>query len=303
LGDRKKSENYATRASNEYGHGAANISVSVAETQFAIDESLERERFLKTNIKNNNLIGLDESSEFIDPKFYLAVWPNKNKNKLKLLAGYGHLEWFFDFVPSKDGYSFNSWLLQYKKTTSSTLSKLPEWLSDTTEPPWESQLEFDQDKAKPSGKYKELVDFLEETMDQQTSFIAERAEKAIPLITDTLTDSQIKTFNSNLNRLIYDSRDQPNRLGIWMVTDYIHFKGEGTLDSEVYDGFGWGLKQVILEMEQYKNEAPVSAFVLAAKKVLNQRIEHSPGKTDSKYRKEWFKRLDSYLNPKFIASA
>ena len=113
LGDRKKSENYATRASNEYGHGAANISVSVAETQFAIDESLERERFLKTNIKNNNLIGLDESSEFIDPKFYLAVWPNKNK--LKLLAGYGHLEWFFDFVPSKDGYSFNSWLLQYKK--------------------------------------------------------------------------------------------------------------------------------------------------------------------------------------------
>lgn len=51
------------------------------------------------------------------------------------------------------------------------------------------------------------------------------------------------------------------------------------------------------EMEQYKNEASVSAFVLAAKKVLNQRIEHSPSKTDSKYRKEWFKRLDSYLNP------
>ncbi len=55
---------------------------------------------------------------------------------------------------------------------------------------------------------------------------------------------------------------------------YVHFKGTGLTPSERYENQGWGLQQVIEEMES----APTTlySFVQAAKHMLSRRVANAP---------------------------
>jgi hypothetical protein len=51
--------------------------------------------------------------------------------------------------------------------------------------------------------------------------------------------------------------------------DYVHFKGEGVLPTETTNGVGWGLRQVLEQMDgsNSSEQDPIAAFVDIAKKI------------------------------------
>ena len=68
-------------------------------------------------------------------------------------------------------------------------------------------------------------------------------------------------------------------MGLYVLLDYINFKGEGTSETEAYQGQGWGLLQVLQAMPKVSSDQEIIAdFVAAAKKVLEQRVKNSPPK-------------------------
>ena len=77
--------------------------------------------------------------------------------------------------------------------------------------------------------------------------------------------------------------------------DYVNFKGEGTLESERYNSQGWGLLQVLQNMD-YKEKDRFKAFQESAKDMLSRRIKNSPKERgEERWRIGWNKRLDTYL--------
>ena len=92
--------------------------------------------------------------------------------------------------------------------------------------------------------------------------------------------------------------DAPN--GMFALIDYVNFKGEGILETERFQGQGWGLLQVLEEMQtpEKKDEA-VKEFVRAAKKVLDNRSRNAPPEKDySKRLGGWKTRVKNYLKIK-----
>lgn len=76
----------------------------------------------------------------------------------------------------------------------------------------------------------------------------------------------------------------------WAVLDYSNFKGFGDSPAERYQGVGWGLVQVIRHM----NAPSLPAFVAAAEKVLQQRIQYAP-QDERRWWPGWQKRIHHYL--------
>ena len=84
--------------------------------------------------------------------------------------------------------------------------------------------------------------------------------------------------------------------GSYALIDYVHFKGTGLTPSERYENQGWGLQQVIEEMES----APTTlySFVQAAKHMLSRRVANAPiERNEQRWHAGWHKRVESYLPP------
>ena len=81
--------------------------------------------------------------------------------------------------------------------------------------------------------------------------------------------------------------------GLYALTDYLNFKGEGTLSAESYGDTRWGLLQVLLGMD---DEADlIKSFVSSAKIVLTQRVAASPQKQKEKgWLPGWLHRVEGY---------
>ncbi|MDX8395917.1 MAG: hypothetical protein R8K22_05850, partial [Mariprofundaceae bacterium] len=80
------------------------------------------------------------------------------------------------------------------------------------------------------------------------------------------------------------------------LIDYVNFKGEGTNPNERYQGQGWGLLQVLQNMdtERAKQHANL-AFSDAAEKVLTQRVALSPiERNEQRWLAGWLKRIQTY---------
>ena len=88
--------------------------------------------------------------------------------------------------------------------------------------------------------------------------------------------------------------------GMFALIDYVNFKGEGILVTEKSQGQGWGLLQVLEEMQTpKKKEDALEEFVRAAKKVLENRVKNaSPEKNYSKRLSGWKTRIKNYLKIK-----
>ncbi|OQW90787.1 MAG: hypothetical protein BWK78_06195, partial [Thiotrichaceae bacterium IS1] len=82
--------------------------------------------------------------------------------------------------------------------------------------------------------------------------------------------------------------------GAYPLVDYINFKGEGTSEKERYNGQGWGLLQVLTEMDPQLN--PRTAFAKAAESVLERRVRNAPaGKNEGRWLTGWKNRLTTYF--------
>lgn len=160
---------------------------------------------------------------------------------------------------------------------------IPHFIKANPFPPWKSREDFFSQIDTP--EMKELRDFFRQTELAQGCFIIKRFEKILDRMLEVKRQERII---HNYNRL----KQSPQ--GLFAMIDYTHFKGEGTEKSAKYQGIGWGLYDVLMEMEA--EGEPVKAFVNAAKYVLRRRVAHSPKeRNEAGWIPGWDVRLEGYL--------
>lgn len=162
---------------------------------------------------------------------------------------------------------------------------LPSLLNNVAAP-WDNRAEFV--KSINTKEFKQALDFLYETKDIQMEFIAMRADGALESI---LKYTQKK---DEVKKAFYDVINSP--FGIYPIIDYVNFKGEGIKDTENYNGYRWGLLQVLEYVADNKsNISPVEKFIEGGKFVLQRRVDNSPKeRNEAKWLPGWFKRLETY---------
>jgi hypothetical protein len=166
--------------------------------------------------------------------------------------------------------------------------EIPRWLEHARACPWKTREEFR--RAKQSPKMNDLRRILKETIPLQGAFLADRLEEALPTLllnAPTARKSKILARYEQLAAL-------PN--GLYALLDYVNFKGYGTAEEERYAGWGWGLFQVLNNMnDDCPPEQVVDEFIRSAKELLEHRVANAPlFRNEQRYLKGWFNRLDSY---------
>jgi hypothetical protein len=215
----------------------------------------------------------------------LITW-NKGENFPSL--GIGHFIWY---PKNKEGPFHETFpkLVQYIKEKG---VKLPLWLASMREidAPWKSRKEFFARSRSNRKKLYSLRKFLINTMNLQTLFIIKRLNSSLPKLLCSVPPA--KRFD--IRNKFYLIADSPG--GLYSLIDYINFKGEGLSPKERYKGQGWGLLQVLEQMNPViPNKMAVIEFSKAAKKVLTRRVYNSPKRRHEKrWLKGWKKRINSY---------
>ncbi len=196
--------------------------------------------------------------------------------------GIGHFIWYPEGAEKKFTQTFPA-LLSFLKRNG---VKLPSWLIKTKSTcPWKSREEFLA--ARPNKHMNQLQHLLETTFDLQTRFIIQQLEKSLPKMLKASTNKR------NVKKQWQRLHKTPQ--GTFALIDYLNFKGAGTNERERYHEQGWGLLQVLENMQ--KTGSAVENFVETAEKILTKRVHHSPPeRQEKKYLIGWKKRIKSYFN-------
>ncbi len=213
----------------------------------------------------------------------LASW-NQGEDFPSL--GIGHFIWFRAGQDEAFEETFPALLEHYKNSA----YQLPAWLNGLQNPgsPWPGREQFLLESN--STRMQELRQFLARTSDLQVEFIVKRLVNSTDVMFNQLEDAKRQSVESNFYRI---ANSHPP-YGMYALIDYVHFKGTGTAPRERYKGQGWGLLQVLLEL-QHRN-SDLANFVAAATIVLERRVENAPPeKHEQRWIAGWKNRLQSYL--------
>jgi hypothetical protein len=168
---------------------------------------------------------------------------------------------------------------------------LPAWLSDLRPfaAPWQSKEQFDAEQQ--SERMAELRQWLIVTAAEQaryivSSFNARWNEMQMPA-------EQKLPLTHLLQRLVQTPQ------GLFAVVDYYNFKGLGSNPRERYHGDGWGLVQVLTDVEQQPGSAEdaelVARFSNAAAERLEKRVRNAPPERDeARWLEGWHARVADY---------
>jgi hypothetical protein len=219
------------------------------------------------------------------------VWWNKGEEFASL--GIGHFIWFTKDKPMWFFHAFPAML----KYISARGAKPPKWLTPNTPCIWNSYEEWKRAKRKNTKKMQELTNFLDSTKALQAEFMLHRLSSARKKLLKYAKDSKTRRLISyNFNRLLYKKSGAIDPQGAYILIDYTNFKGDGTLESERYQGKGWGLYQVLLHMNP-KDPNPKRAFAKSARYILDRLTKIAPPQRNLKrFKKGWFKRVNTYYN-------
>lgn len=173
---------------------------------------------------------------------------------------------------------------------------LPDWLRGGPACPWPDGLSFYKEFQSP--RMRELRGLLEGTVSLQARFAADRLERALPRILESLPEVERHAVRAQFYRVA------GHPVGVYALVDYVNFKGEGVSLSERYNGQGWGLLQVLQEMTGGESgPAALDEFARAADVVLTRRVANSPRpRHDERWLAGWRKRLSTYRAPLSVAS-
>ncbi|MEN8221442.1 MAG: hypothetical protein ABFS56_34905 [Pseudomonadota bacterium] len=208
----------------------------------------------------------------------LTVW-DKDENFASL--GIGHFIWY----PAGIRAPYQEPFPQLLEFLQQQLVQLPEWLQNRPDCPWNSQDAFHKDIN--SSEMLSLRKLLKDTIPQQVLFIIKRLEQTLPRMMSVLPTEEQRTY---VRQQFEHLAQTP--MGIYALIDYMNFKGEGTSETERYQGQGWGLLQVLENMPGNSDNA-VAEFVQAADQVLTRRVQNAP--IDESHRLVgWRYRLKTY---------
>jgi hypothetical protein len=192
--------------------------------------------------------------------------------------GIGHFIWF----PKNKKFPFKESFPQVIKYIQTQNVDVPLWLIDS-DCPWQSHDEFVA--AADSPRMNELRTFLASTFSLQLNFIVQRSQNALQKMVSVSEFEDRERLRKNY----YAMAQSPQ--GLYALIDYTNFKGEGILNTEQYNGQGWGLKDVLLGMKDSENI--LKAFSLSAQKVLLRRVKNGPAK-EAQWLAGWMKRCKGY---------
>ncbi len=210
----------------------------------------------------------------------LVVW-NKGEDFPSL--GIGHFIWYPEHVTASFTESFPELI-----TFIANKRDIPPWLKNLRFPPWRNRQEFLRQSN--SLLTNNLRRFLQETKAEQTLFMVQRLEKALPKILKSIKNPFAKM---HVRENFYHVAMQNN--GVYALVDYVNFKGEGISPKERYKNLGWGLAQVLENMDT-NNQNVMQAFVNSAERMLSRRVANAP-RDESRWLPGWRKRLNTYLEP------
>ncbi len=216
----------------------------------------------------------------------LIDW-NEGENFLSL--GIGHFIWY----PAGPRGPFDESFPEFVRFMKASGAIVPEWLDRDPVPPcpWNSRQEF-RDRQNDS-RLVDLRTFLASTKARQAAFLIERARSALPLVLDHTPAPDHDRIRFQFERVTSSPE------GVFALIDYVNFKGLGILESERYQGEGWGLRQVLSAMRGDQPGFPaVAEFTAAARNVLIRRVTLSPpGRRENRWLRGWLNRVDRYLEP------
>lgn len=231
-----------------------------------------------------------EESECLQRLIYLNECSGKPENLISWRddeafpsLGIGHFIWYPVNGDAPFRESFPDLLLFLQQNG----VEIPAWIEKR--PPWRNREEFEKDFQ--SERMISLRAFLNETKTFQVQFIVNRMKNALP----EMLEATSKEKRSLVEKKFYLVANTPN--GMFAMIDYVNFKGEGTSLRERLQGQGWGLLQVLEEMQwPVKESDTLSEFVHAAERILEKRVESGFAKKDeTRSLKGWKKRVHNYL--------
>jgi hypothetical protein len=200
--------------------------------------------------------------------------------------GIGHFIWYREGQQERFVESFPQLLGFYVARGVS----LPAWLSGLSgwDSPWQTREQFLTELDGP--RLSEMREFLLETRAVQAEFIIRRLQHSLPMI------SNASQHPDKVSELFYKVANAAVPHGMYALIDYVNFKGEGTAESERYQGHGWGLLQVLEQILANPSEQPVLAqFAVATNAVLARRIDNSPvERGEERWRQGWNNRTLTY---------
>lgn len=198
--------------------------------------------------------------------------------------GIGHFIWYPDGKPGPFEESFP----QLVAFVSGHGARLPNMLlrPGPLHCPWKSRTEFMRDQQ--TADMKQLRQFLADTVDLQTQFMVDRLDAALPKMLAETSAANRALVQARFQRLA----DSAN--GCYALIDYVNFKGEGVLHTERYNDQGWGLLQVLEQMQDGPTDGVVQ-FSRAAAAVLTRRVHNAPlSRKESRWLSGWIHRVNSY---------
>ena len=225
------------------------------------------------------------------------IWQNESGGKVSGLTawnvgeefpsmGIGHFIWYPKGFNGRWTESFPEFIryAQSKGAQPPAVATLPDC-------PWNSRASFLAEFNSP--KLTGLRNWLAANISVQTEFIAYKSRAALPKVLQAAPANQRARIQSNYNKVA----TTPN--GVYALVDYVNFKGDGTNPKERYNGQGWGLMWVLMEMNSVPaGQAAAREFGEAAKRRLDLRIKNSPpARGESRWRAGWHNRCNTYGRP------
>ena len=199
--------------------------------------------------------------------------------------GIGHFIWY----PKGRRGPFEESFPELVKFISTRGAKLPTLLLGVGGQacPWNSRAEFLKEQN--SSEMNQLRRFLVDTIDLQAEFLVGRLGAALPKMLAEAAPADRTNVQQQFDRLTKTSQ------GCYALIDYVNFKGEGVLQTERYQGQGWGLLQVLETMHGNSDSAAADEFSRAAKIVLTRRVQNAPpDRHESRWLTGWLRRVNSY---------
>ncbi|HBF93597.1 MAG TPA: hypothetical protein DDX13_08035, partial [Marinobacter adhaerens] len=202
--------------------------------------------------------------------------------------GIGHFIWYPEGVEGRFVESFPA-LMEYMEQRQ---VNIPEWLRalEPFDAPWREKADFLA--VDDSPRVAELREFLAGTQGIQAEFIFRRARQSLAKVIEAAPDNQKPEIAARLESL----SQTPG--GVYAIIDYVNFKGEGLSPTERYEGQGWGLLQVLLEMSESPDQSALVKFREAADTVLTRRAANAENPIErERWLPGWRKRLETYAEP------
>jgi hypothetical protein len=219
------------------------------------------------------------------------VWQNEAAGKVEGLTdwntgeafaslGIGHFIWYPAGPKGPFEESFPS-LVAYLRSEGVTL---PSWLKPDMPCPWPNRAAFIADFRGP--RLTELRALLASTLPQQSQFLANRLDQALPKILAAAAPQKRALVEKNYQTLAGTAA------GRFALIDYVNFKGEGLKPTERYRERGWGLLQVL---EQMPSGGSAAAFGQTAANLLAERVRNAPPeRREERWLPGWTQRVLAY---------